>query len=316
MSHRAQQQWTEVRYNRRGVSSRSTVSQARPGDRWRAESRGMACAFPVPREGVPVPCFFPNRPVPPLTVSAPVRSSLSSRYVEPQTGSDPGPIKRSYADVVRQFHSRPLQGRTHGPGHQEAVNLQRRHLFTAAFEVATRWARRNLPRVKQEVLDHAEALIMSCGETRGERMGEGESSEGSLQQDDVERTRRPRGRGLSDSQTLFLEEIVQVHSDPVPVVPKQRVPPKQTTKTPPVARDTCTVATMTERRVEDSVKWEGEEIGEGEWDKGSQGARESPKEQRTSRRSQGQIPHPGTHGCRGNGPLGRPARPAVSRLNR
>ncbi|MGL4472601.1 MAG: hypothetical protein ACRCT3_20770, partial [Aeromonas hydrophila] len=165
--------------------------------------------------------------------------------------------------------------------------------WKAAFEVATRWARRNLPRVKQEVLDHAEALIMSCGETRGERNGEGESSEESRQQDDVERTRRPRGRGLSDSQTQFLEEIVQIHSDPVPVVPKQRVPPKQNTKTPPVARDTCTVATMTERRVEDSVKWEGEEIGEGEWDKDSQGARESPKEQRTSRRSQGQIPHPG-----------------------
>ncbi|GAA6084539.1 uncharacterized, partial [Tachysurus ichikawai] len=58
MSHRAREEWTEVRYRRRGEYPQNTI--LRPGDRRRAESQGMARAFPVPREGVPVPCFFPN----------------------------------------------------------------------------------------------------------------------------------------------------------------------------------------------------------------------------------------------------------------
>lgn len=33
-----------------------------------------------------------------------------------------------------------------------------------AFQVATKWAKRNLPRIMQDVFDHAEALIMSCQE--------------------------------------------------------------------------------------------------------------------------------------------------------
>lgn len=37
-----------------------------------------------------------------------------------------------------------------------------------AFEVAKRWARRNLPRITQEVLDHAEALVTSRVRTEGD----------------------------------------------------------------------------------------------------------------------------------------------------
>lgn len=34
--------------------------------------------------------------------------------------------------------------------------------WNTAFVVATKWARKNLPRIKQEVIDHAEALISAC----------------------------------------------------------------------------------------------------------------------------------------------------------
>lgn len=36
--------------------------------------------------------------------------------------------------------------------------------WKTAFVVATKWARRNLPRVKQDVIDHAEALVVSSGD--------------------------------------------------------------------------------------------------------------------------------------------------------
>ena len=34
--------------------------------------------------------------------------------------------------------------------------------WKSSFEVATRWARKNLPHITQDVIDHAEALITSC----------------------------------------------------------------------------------------------------------------------------------------------------------
>lgn len=36
--------------------------------------------------------------------------------------------------------------------------------WQTAFEVATRWAKKNLPRITQEVIDHAEALVATCTE--------------------------------------------------------------------------------------------------------------------------------------------------------
>ncbi|KAL3995678.1 recombining binding protein suppressor of hairless [Sarotherodon galilaeus] len=36
--------------------------------------------------------------------------------------------------------------------------------WQTAFEVATRWAKKNLPRITQEVIDHAEALVTTCTE--------------------------------------------------------------------------------------------------------------------------------------------------------
>lgn len=36
--------------------------------------------------------------------------------------------------------------------------------WKTAFEVAARWARKNLPRITQDAIDHAEALITTCGE--------------------------------------------------------------------------------------------------------------------------------------------------------
>ncbi|KAK3518296.1 hypothetical protein QTP86_003740 [Hemibagrus guttatus] len=403
MSYRAQEQWMEVHYRQRGQYPRNTFKPTGPGDRLRAGSRGMARAFPVPREGVPVPYFFPNRPVPPLVFPAPARPPVPPTYLGPQTGSYSGPQRRSYADVVRQSNPQPLRGRTYGPYNPGDVSWQRRQLtiprqqqvpptdpkfaklvrslykiikmvhhlqnvtpepdqpgprmiarmvdilasmikpavptekttdmivgnaknwgyntliilqdhyrdglenmlkdltkqfdpdWKAAFEVATRWARRNLPRITQEVLDHAEALIMSCGETEGERDGVSVDAEGDLQQEEAQRTKRGHGAVLSASQTQFLEEIAEIPSDPVPGALKQKAPPQQRTttkisqtKAPPVPQVTCTVATMTEQRADGPVKWEGAEDGEQEdisW-----GGRVSPKQQRTLRRSQVQNP--------------------------
>ncbi|CAI5635389.1 unnamed protein product [Oreochromis niloticus] len=39
--------------------------------------------------------------------------------------------------------------------------------WKAAFNVATRWAHRNLPRMKNESIEHAEAMIASCRDDRG-----------------------------------------------------------------------------------------------------------------------------------------------------
>ncbi|KAK3506087.1 hypothetical protein QTP70_005342, partial [Hemibagrus guttatus] len=403
MSYRAQEQWTEVHYRQRGQYPRNTFKPTGPGDRRRAGSRGMARAFPVPREGVPVPYFFPNRPVPPLVFPVPARLPVPPTHLGPQTGSYSGPQRRSYADVVRQSNPQPRRGRTYGPYNPGDVSWQRRQLtiprqqqvpptdpkfaklvrslykiikmvhhlqnvtpepdqpgprmiarmvdilasmikpavptektmdmivgnaknwgyntliilqdhyrdglenmlkdltkqfdpdWKAAFEVATRWARRNLPRITQEVLDHAEALIMSCGETEGERDGVSVDAEGDLQQEEVQRTRRGHGVVLSASQTQFLEEIVEIPSDPVPGALKQKAPPQQRTttkisqtKAPPVPRVTCTVATMTEQRADGPVKWEGAE--DGEQKDISWGGRVSAKQQRTLRRSQVQNP--------------------------
>ncbi|KAK2811578.1 hypothetical protein Q5P01_000179 [Channa striata] len=81
-----------------------------------------------------------------------------------------------------------------------------------AFVVASRWARRSLARVTQEVLDHAEALIMSCVEA-GDTGDVGRQASDAVQGEPAERQVRHRGAVLPESQSRFLEEIVPVSSE-------------------------------------------------------------------------------------------------------
>lgn len=89
--------------------------------------------------------------------------------------------------------------------------------WKAAFEVAIRWARRNLPRLPRDVVDHAEALVAAAmgpnpgpGRSRAQNVQEQNPQEGNR---DVVGERRTRGDGLRQrqedrSQVEFLEEIV------------------------------------------------------------------------------------------------------------
>ncbi|CAK6984936.1 hypothetical protein D5F01_LYC25055 [Scomber scombrus] len=94
------------------------------------------------------------------------------------------------------------------------------------FEVACRWAKRDLARVSQDVLDHAEALIASCGKEEGEqgeeRVEEREEGgdlmrveEEEIQEVVVPLRRRQRGV-LTESQTQFMDEIVPISPEPEP----------------------------------------------------------------------------------------------------
>lgn len=90
------------------------------------------------------------------------------------------------------------------------------------FEVACRWARRNLTQVSQEVLDHVEALITSCGNAELEQEG-GNKDRGETEEPQQEPELRQSRRGvLTDSQTVFIEEIAVITPDPEP--PSTRIP--------------------------------------------------------------------------------------------
>ncbi|KAK2886859.1 hypothetical protein Q8A73_020805 [Channa argus] len=197
--------------------------------------------------------------------------------------------------------------------------------WKTAFEVATRWARRNLARITQDVLDHAEALIMSCGEDEGKQDGEGEDSENIQQQEEVQQIKRG-GAVLPASQAHFLEEISEIPSDPgsssaqkeAPLQQKKKATPQKTEKgqqqaktlqtdcldevnipdpdqVPPTSRPMCTVATMTEQKAESTMDWVDIE----EWEENEdflppdQG---SPKSQRTRRSFQKQAPQEDPNG--------------------
>lgn len=137
--------------------------------------------------------------------------------------------------------------------------------WKSAFEVATRWARKNLSRIKQEVIDHAEALITASRGPDKETGGgnktsstqtatevQGEEEDKGDEPDEIPRGRRSRE---DPSQVEFREEVVDVPQ--VEVV----IPPK------------CTVATMTEEELPIHPVQP-----------------EAPKEQRKSRTFQRQIP--------------------------
>lgn len=93
--------------------------------------------------------------------------------------------------------------------------------WKVAFEVATRWARRNLPRLPRDVVEHAEALVTAAMGPDGnpQRDGAAESTDtGPRQGDELTEGNEPtrgtlrRRRTREDpSQVAFIEEVVTTH---------------------------------------------------------------------------------------------------------
>lgn len=107
-----------------------------------------------------------------------------------------------------------------------------------AFEVATRWARRNLSRVTQDVLDHAEALIASSVEGEGEVVVRQEAPP-----PPQNRTVATQARSSDDIPVAQTTRHAQQQTSPIPIrtVPLIHNPPQVTV--------TRSVAIMTEQAV-------------------------------------------------------------------
>ncbi|KAK2816012.1 hypothetical protein Q5P01_026479 [Channa striata] len=206
MSYGAPAQWIEVRYGRQGRRPRNAVDQAGFGDRLWTGSRGMARASPVWRYGGPVSHTMSNPPVPPLGFSAPARSTRPLLV--------DGPLRKSYADVVRQAAPRQLRGRGFPP--RSDVGPDTRH---RAFNSAV---------PQQDVLDHAEALVMSCMEA-GETPVEGERDSDTVRGKPAVQDGRLRGAVLAESQAHFLQDIVELSSE-ADLSAVHRVAPAQRTQ--------------------------------------------------------------------------------------
>lgn len=93
--------------------------------------------------------------------------------------------------------------------------------WRVAFEVATRWARRNLPRLPRDVVEHAEALVTAAMGPDGNPQGDGttEPTDAGQHQEDEpmggdESTRGILGRRHTQedpSEVAFVEEVVTTH---------------------------------------------------------------------------------------------------------
>lgn len=59
-------------------------------------------------------------------------------------------------EILEKHYTHTLEGILEGLGDHITPD------WRTCFEVACRWARKNLPRIKQQVMDHAEALIITC----------------------------------------------------------------------------------------------------------------------------------------------------------
>ncbi|CAJ1082727.1 hypothetical protein D5F01_LYC25055 [Xyrichtys novacula] len=109
--------------------------------------------------------------------------------------------------------------------------------WKSAFTVATRWARKNLFRIKQEVIDHAEALIASCVKPDAAQDRQAAPSEPAAAQEKQNNDQhhspsastRNRRRSQEDpSQVQFLEEVVVPTEEPAPQSVEKHVHTKQT----------------------------------------------------------------------------------------
>ncbi|ONI45081.1 hypothetical protein AN641_04890 [Candidatus Epulonipiscioides gigas] len=146
-----------------------------------------------------------------------------------------------------------------------------------AFEVATKWARRNLPRITQDVIEHAEALITACQEIQEDQaptpqpipqpqfrdqaqqtqtqqtqthQTQARSTPQSTKQNVATMTDQEREMdNLPDSGEEEIQDGEQISESPVPITPQERRPIRRARATPGVVP-------------EDSFDFGIEEIGE------------------------------------------------------
>ncbi|KAK2820084.1 hypothetical protein Q5P01_023043 [Channa striata] len=268
-----------------GTPSSRAFQQSSAEDRLRA-APGRAHAPPVPRKVVQIPNFDPNRLVLPSGVLPPARSRAPSCAY--------GLQRPSYADVVRQTDQRYSRDLGYGPPHQvggiQDVGSTLRPTHTSF---------------------NGDSSVREPGEVRDGRPDD----PGEVQEEQPARRKGRRGMVLSDSQSCFLEEIVEFPADADSTsvqreapAPRQQVsktatseagqrttaivhvvPPEkgggllEPVRVPPPVRDTCTVATMTEVLKQSPGDW-GEADGE-DLDSLPPG-QGSPKVRRTQLRSQ------------------------------
>lgn len=109
-----------------------------------------------------------------------------------------------------------------------------------AFGVATKWARRNLPRIKTEEIDHAEALVMPVEQEVPQQQG------ASGKTPEEPRGTSVRGTAEKPTEVEFLEEVVVLAQDQVSAT----------------TRPTQTVATMTDQGSDQPPTLREQEAGE------------------------------------------------------
>ncbi|KAK2840506.1 hypothetical protein Q5P01_014246 [Channa striata] len=189
-------QWTEVRYGRRGRRFREGGGYAGSGDRLRTGSRGMDSAFPVGWRRGPIANIMSNPPVPPRDFSTAARS------VRPPRGDGFRP--RSYADVVRQAAPRQFRDRS----------------FLHNDNVLPTARRRDVRGTRQQQTPPTDPLF--SGQVPHQQRDKGiwlmygtSGRAGRVLQN---------GSVLPESQARFLEEVVELSSEPASSVVRDGPP--------------------------------------------------------------------------------------------
>ncbi len=111
-----------------------------------------------------------------------------------------------------------------------------------AFEVATKWAKRNLPRITQDAIDHAEALIAACQEIEEDQapMPQPTSQPQPQHMDQAQQTqtRQTQTRSTTPAQTSTkhsvatmtdqgTDDLPEDRQSPSPVMPRGRRSPRR-----------------------------------------------------------------------------------------
>ena len=101
--------------------------------------------------------------------------------------------------------------------------------WKVAFDVATKWARKNLPRIKQEVIDHAAALITACADSEQESGGQNhlhaQTSDINIQSVPQQQQQTSQGtRGIpaapsQQTQTTHVSGVQNTHQQTTQTVP-------------------------------------------------------------------------------------------------
>ncbi|KAK2811739.1 hypothetical protein Q5P01_000145 [Channa striata] len=323
-------QWTEVRYGRRGRRPRGAFHQVLTEERQGTGARGMDNAFQVPRKVVPIHTFHPNRLVPPSGFLPPARSTIPSRAY--------GPQRRSYAEVVRWNAPRQVRDRGYSPRRQvgrvpgvlqhHTAETQRSPPADPNF-VGQGKGGADQPAQENEDAGQTAQKNGDAGQTVQVNGDAGQTAPEEVREVHVERRRGGRGAVLPESQSRFLEEIVELSSaadstsgrvgaaaprtaettavmpggERRPVLAEHAVSPEgggellDLVSGPPQARVMCSVATMTDGLKVSPSDWGGSAGGGVE---SLSPVQSSPKEQRSQRRSS--MPAAQLHGDAGPQP--------------